>query len=297
MSKTYEGTLKIGTVELRCYVVPGKSGAPAQRLLSRRGVDAALLVARGDRGLPSLVSLCAGNLNVSASLDEMLANPVAIRTANKDGRGVTTHAAAHGYDAMVLPGICTLVLQAERAGVLPPQYKHVADRCFELQTGFAYLGITALVDEATGYQEDRERDELQKILDAYVSKELLPWELRFPHEFFRQMFRLRGWDFDHTLQGPRYAGKLVNRIIYRRMPEGVLEELRSKTPPADDGERRTKYHQHLTPDLGVPQLTVLVSSAIAMMRASASWEAFERYWNRAYPAAGSQMLLVMDEDE
>jgi hypothetical protein len=44
---------------------------------------------------------------------------------------------------------------------------------------FRILGITALVDEATGYQYDRERDELQKILSKYISNELLAWQKTF----------------------------------------------------------------------------------------------------------------------
>lgn len=39
---------------------------------------------------------------------------------------------------------------------------------------FARVGITALVDEATGYQYDREKNELQKILKAYIAEDLLP---------------------------------------------------------------------------------------------------------------------------
>ena len=33
----------------------------------------------------------------------------------------------------------------------------------------AKVGIVALVDEATGYQYEREKDELQKILKAYLT--------------------------------------------------------------------------------------------------------------------------------
>jgi len=36
------------------------------------------------------------------------------------------------------------------------------------------IGIIALVDEATGYQYERDREELYHILEAYISKEFLP---------------------------------------------------------------------------------------------------------------------------
>ena len=38
----------------------------------------------------------------------------------------------------------------------------------------------ALVDEATGYQEIRDRLALQAILDRFLRKELAAWAKRFP---------------------------------------------------------------------------------------------------------------------
>src|ERR1700733_8048529 len=103
--------------------------------------------------------------------------------------------------------------------------------------GFAKLGLIALIDEATGYQELRAKDELQKILSAYISPTLLPWAERFPMEFFKERFRVWGWDWPHTEdnykgpQGPRYAGKLVRHIIFENLPPGVLQELDRLNPP------------------------------------------------------------------
>ena len=70
---------------------------------------------------------------------------------------------------------------------------------------FARVGITALVDEATGYQYEREHDELQKILKAYISEELLPWQKRFPDIFYKELFRLNGWNY--TVNGIKKTSK------------------------------------------------------------------------------------------
>ena len=67
--------------------------------------------------------------------------------------------------------------------------------CELLMRGLAHVGIIALVDEATGFQQIRDRDALQAILDAYLRKELAAWAKRFPDEFYQQIFRLRGWQW------------------------------------------------------------------------------------------------------
>ncbi len=97
----------------------------------------------------------------------------------------------------------------------------IATQCEILVRGFARIGVVALVDEATGYQKVRQRDELHKILEAYIAKELLPWTKRFPDEFYEEMFRLRGWGFDpESCKRPILVGKLTESIVYKRSLSG-----------------------------------------------------------------------------
>ena len=51
-------------------------------------------------------------------------------------------------------------MAADQAGKLLPSQRHVAEQCRILLHGFANVGIIALVDEATGYQDARARDAL-----------------------------------------------------------------------------------------------------------------------------------------
>ena len=61
-----------------------------------------------------------------------------------------------------------------------------------LMRSFAKVGIIALVDEATGYQDKREKDALQELLSIYLTEEKLKWAKTFPDEFYKHLFRLRG---------------------------------------------------------------------------------------------------------
>ena len=62
-----------------------------------------------------------------------------------------------------------------------------------LTRAFARFGIIALVDSATGYQADKAREDILKILEVYIAPHLMPWTRRFPHEFFREVYRILGW--------------------------------------------------------------------------------------------------------
>ena len=97
---------------------------------------------------------------------------------------------AYGYEATVLVELCEAILAARAAGVLQPQQKNIAQKCEIIVRGLARVGIVALVDEATGFQEVRKRDALHKILEAYIAPELMPWTRRFPPSFYKEMFRV-----------------------------------------------------------------------------------------------------------
>ena len=146
------------------------------------------------------------------------------------GTGSRVKHPAAGYEATILHDLCQAALSARDTGVLKTeQEQRYAQYCEALLRAFAKVGMVALVDEATGYQAERDRDELHRILEAYIAQELLPWAKRFPDEFYRQLFRLRGWQYSPlTVKRPQYIGKLTNKLIYEKLPPGVLGELRRK---------------------------------------------------------------------
>jgi phage protein len=72
-----------------------------------------------------------------------------------------------------LADICEAFLEARNSIELSTRQRIIADQREILIRGFARVGITALVDEATGYQYERERDALQSILKAYINEEHL----------------------------------------------------------------------------------------------------------------------------
>ena len=199
---------------------------------------------------------------------------------------------------MVLADLCEAVLEARSAGVLQKQQEHVAKQAEILVRGFARIGIIALVDEATGYQRDREKDALAKILEAWVAKELQAWVQTFPREFYENMFRLRGLEFSlESVRRPQYFGHLTNDIVYKRLEAGVLKELKRVTPRNDLGRPTARYAQSLTRNIGYPKLKEHLGAVIAFMKISQTWGDFIDLLNEHYPRKGDTPMLPMDYDQ
>ena len=203
-----------------------------------------------------------------------------------------------GYRAELLPQICGVFIDANEADALNKMQEPIAKKCHILLRGFATVGIIALIDEATGYQYDRDRDELNKIFEAYISKELMPWTRRFPPAFYKEIFRLHGWEYNPiTVKKPSYVGKLTNSLIYEKLPPGVLDELKKKNPKDDKGRRKHRHHQFLTDDIGNPHLEKQLVAVTTLMKVASNWRNFQSLFNRAFPVGLEQIEMKFMEDE
>jgi P63C domain len=209
-----------------------------------------------------------------------------------------------GYDAMLLPMVCEVYLKLRdylnaqirdgdahaplgRSTVLAKatlrKYQHIIEACDLLTRGLARRGIIALVDDATGYQADKAREELETIIRAYIAPGLMPWTQRFPHEFFRQVYRLHGWEYRAgCIKHPQYVGKFINKYVYDALPPGVADELKRRLPKNEHGNRRAKLWQLLTVDTGSPHLDRQLTATITLMQVADDKKDFEEKFERVF---------------
>lgn len=287
----HTGNMQIGSIEISAAVLEDQT-----RLLSQSTVLTALgrnpqksRRSRREGGELRAPFLVANNLQpfISDELREMV-EPIAFRVA---GEGNTK---SWGYRAEMLPLVCWVYIDARAAGKLTTKQEPAAAAAEILARGLATVGIIALVDEATGYQEVRARDELARILEQYVNAEFRPWIKTFPDDFFREIYRLQGWEFKPgTSKRTQYVGKLVNKYIYEQLPEGVLDELRRLNPKTGRRGRTRKHHQFLTEGTGNTHLDRQIVSTLTLMRAAESKQQFEDLFERVHPPVQPRLPLIL----
>jgi hypothetical protein len=284
---THMGVLRVGDAEIPCAVLED-----GRRLLTQGGFLRAIgrnrkpKAGHGGTGVDVMLPfLTAKNLkpfiggNFRVSTTPVIFQPI------EGGRAL-------GYSAELLPVVCRVFVEAYRARALTKGQEHIAEKCQILLDGLATVGIIALVDEATGYQAERDRNELEKILAAYINQELLPWTRRFPDPYYREMFRLLGWDYSPPqVKRPKLVSKFTDEWIYKQLPPGVRDKLREKNPPNEKGNRRFRHHQLLTEDIGNPHLQSQITAITTLMRASRSLAEFRRLFRNAFPKPNTQLAL------
>lgn len=198
-----------------------------------------------------------------------------------------------GYRAEILPQVCEVYLKARDNGVVLPRQRAAVEACSMLVRGLAQVGIIALVDEATGYERDREQKALAKILEAFIDKELRPYITTFPADYYENLFRLRNVEYSSTsVKRPQYFGMLTNDIVYSRLAPGVLKELKKVVPRNEDGRPTAKFFQKLTQNIGYPKLLSHLGAVIALMKISSTYNEFKRRLDQHYPVLSTGQLLL-----
>jgi len=285
---TKDKPLKIGKVEIQCYVLDDET-----RVLAGRSFSNALASGKKKPSQLSGQRFPRIGKYIRPYLDDeaikQLDNPIIFKVRGRK---------ANGYDARLLPKICDAILEASdqniKAFKKDNSYYDAVIQADIIRRGIGIVGIIGLVDEVTGYQDVRAKNAIQEILDNFISEKLRPWTKTFPDPFYKEMFRLKGWKYINSAikKRPKVVGKITKDIVYSRLAPAVLEELEKKNPRDEKWRRKNKHFQHVTKDVGYPKLKEHLSAVITLMKASTNWNSFYRGLQRALPRYDKIELIV-----
>jgi len=287
---THEGTLVIGETEIPCAVLED-----GRRLITQSGMMVALGRARqakgrdyydGDVNLPAF--LTAKNLKPFIPEDlQVTSSQIEFDTM----RGMR----AFGYAAELLPSVCDVFLDARAAGVLAHNQEPIADQALILIRGFARIGIIALVDEATGFQYDRPRRDLEEYLKTFLSESLRRWVRTFPGDYFKHLCRLKQVTLRPDMKLPQYFGHLTNDLIYRRIAPGLLKALKERRE--ERGKASNKLHSWTSDDLGRPELLLHLGTVVGLMKIHTDYEQFKKQLDSIAPVYPENPTLFDDQKD
>jgi hypothetical protein len=279
---THEGILTIGDIEIPCAVLED-----GRRVLTQSGVMIALGRARQAKGrqyydadvnLPAFLT--------AKNLKPFIPNDLSVTSSQIEFKtlGGTR---AFGYAADLLPKVCGVFLDAKAAGALVERSQehggqlHIAERALTLIRGFAAVGIIALVDEATGFQYDRPRRDLEEYLSKFLSESLRRWVRTFPGDYFKHLCRLKGVQLRPDMKLPQYFGHITNDLIWRRIAPGLLRALKERR--SERGSPSNKLHSWTSDELGKPELLLHLGAVVGLMKLHTDYDAFHRQLDTVAP--------------
>ena len=293
LRKTIAGSpdkpLKIKGIEIDCYVLDDET-----RVISQRGMFKAIGIARGGPN--------GGKEGVGAEMPRFAVNNWIKPFINNELRSelkfpiqfLFEGKITYGYPATALVRLCWAIDRADRAGRTTSRQADIVRHVSLIIEAISQVGITALIDEATGYQYKRGSRALAEFLERYLASELQPWVKTFPTEFYQQIYRLKGKRWPKNGKFPKWLGHVTNDIVYSRLAPGVLEELRELNPVLPSGNRQNRHHQWLNVETGHPKLDRHIEAVILIMSISPTWEWFILHLDKRFPRIGGQLTFPFD---
>ena len=292
IAATHKGILPIGGLQLEVYVLED-----GRRVFHKRGMAKAMgLRSQGGNAFLKTLSRKSLGSEIDDELREKVETPIVFNPLGLDP--------AHGYEAEVLVEICKAVVRADEAGKLTERQQPMARQARAIINALASVGIIALIDEATGYQTERDPEALRLLIQAYIEKEKREWEKEFPDDFYISLNRVYGSDThvervssgSIVINKPQHFGNFTNKFVYGPLESGeVLKELHQLNPQIDTkGTRKEKFHQFLTRGYGLEKLRQQRQEVLTMLKLSDDINDFKRFYEKRFGPLSRQLSLLPD---
>jgi hypothetical protein len=290
----FSGTLQLGELAFDCHVL-----SDGTRIITKNTLLRALEIKKGGK---------ISNEKSGSLLDLLIADKRLFPFVNKHLKVVQNldiryrtpnNQLALGIPATIIPAICNIWVDANAEFDLPAAQKRTANRALKILQGLAIVGITALVDEVTGYEKSRAARGLTTLLETFLAKELQPWSKTFSDKYYEQLHRL--WnipmneEFPH--HRPKFFGHLTNNLVYRRLAPGLLEELRTENKKIKERENKNPMmHQSLTRETGITKLKGHLLQVEILAQAAETKEDFMKTIDKVLPLLNQDSIEYIEED-
>jgi len=277
------GFLDILDLQIPCYVLDSE-----QRVIGRVAVTTMLTEVERHGDLEGYLS--SKSWQDYVDLDALIMQMVVFELPEVEQLGKTVK----GLPTGVLIDLCSGLIDALNAHQtgkvkLTKRQLDMARQASRFLAACAKVGLDALVDEATGYQEHREKDALQVKLRAYLEESMRPWEKTFPDELWVEFGRLTNWKGGVT-QRPKYWGILVTQLIYEYLDSDVAQWLKENVPSPRKGQN---YHQWLSSQYGLRRLVEHIWMVVGVAKTCQTMDELRHKMNQMFGKGVLQLDLFM----
>jgi hypothetical protein len=270
----FSGKLAIGNVEFNVYVLDNRKRVMAQREVVRA------LTGKLSGDLPRLLE--GEGLSDFIDVANLLAQTISFSIPGTQYKAI-------GYEATLLLDICDAYLRARDEKKLTGRQLKLARQAEIITRACARVGITALIDEATGYQEFRQKQELQLKLQAFIAEDLQEWAVMFQPEFWFELARLEGIHYSPRSRPLRW-GKYIMAFVYDAIDADVGKELRKKNP---DPHYKQNHHQWMK-EFGKQKVHDQIERVVTIMKLCENMEDFRQKFAKVFKKTAVSDQLNFD---
>jgi hypothetical protein len=265
--------------DVECYVLNDEKKTA---VISQLGMGASLGLSPRGNAFPRFLSSNAMANHVSAQLREKIEKPLKFQWSSPSAQ---SQVEVFGHDVTILIDVCQAIIEAENAGDLNHQQKHVATQARIILGASAKSGIQNLVYKLVGY--DASKEEVVAAFRAFVLEEAKKYEKEFPEELYIEWGRL--YEITPPVRGRSWKNKhlTVDHVYYPlAKSDGRLLALLREARSSDGGGK--KLFQFLN-EIGTRALRMHLGRLLEMAESSKDKQEYE---NKIAARFGGQLGLL-----
>lgn len=228
----------------------------------------------------------------SAVLPEYLSSPILNEFINNDLKEKLDSAVSYiatnkkistGLEATILPLICDVYFKASQKYPENETLRRAGETAYRIILAFSQFGVLKYVEQITGYRYTDEDTQIVKSLKEYgVSPTIVEWQREFQTDFYRNIYRLRGWPYNpKSTARPSVIGTYTNQYVYSYLPKDVFQWIKDNTPKNKEGKFTKKLFQSLDEKVGKEKLRNQMVSVTTMLKLSNTWDEFKTFFARS----------------
>ena len=280
--------LRISKIELPCFILSNK-----QHVITKHGMQKALgYDGKSETWLIDFLKDIHKFNPLAAELLSSIEKPILFEIKRRDGLNYSIE----GIDPIAFLEACKAISIAKKDGYLNISQLRFAKSVDTILSAANESNIHDLIDVATGFEffKENAKEQLQRFLVQNTADTSFQWVKTFPDEFFEALFGMQETDWIGSNQKPQGIGKTIYEVVFSRIPNDLLEELRTSKP-----KRTYKRKGDKVQDTQHPKLKEYTISILSLLKASGyNWNIFQQLLNRAHPknSSFSTKFLQFPED-
>jgi len=265
--------LKLGAAYIPCFILENGKQVFAKNDLHRLlGYDG-----KSDDWLLDLLGSINKFYPVPGSVFNALEEPLLFEIPKKDGSTTI----AKGIRAGLLLEICKTITDAKSNGYISVSQLKFAKMAETVLKNISGLDLEQAINEASGFvfYKERAKQHLQQFFQNNTPEKSFQWTATLPDAFFEALFGLYQTDWVNTIGRPKTMAKLLHELVFSRIDDVLLEELRSTGP-----KRVYRNKKGILNDIQHPGLKNYTTGLLSLLETAAGDHAiFLQLLNRSFP--------------
>lgn len=263
--------LKIDSITLSCYILENN-----QRVITKNSIQKALgYEGKSDEWLADLLA----SIHKFSPIENEILNfnkNLVLFEEKRDGLNVIIQSVT----SLLFLAICKTIVTAKNDGYLNVNQLKFAKNGEAILEILHIENINYSIDQATGFvfYKENAKEFLQQFLSKTLNESSFVWIKTLPESFFESVFYLHQLDWIDLKKKPTVVGKIIFEIVFSRLSDKQLKELRETKP-----KRNYKSKGTLSQKNEHPTLKEYIATLQSLLKAAGyQWTVFLQLLNRTH---------------